>query len=256
MALAFQSGESIKQALYEELQNILSPDKVIRTGAESRMKHLEFTEGINFNDIFPLPNSSRNLIILFLLFLSLNFLGYGVYLAEFIMNQSFDLALRQLACVMLTKYVEEHWNVSEDDNNVVADAATTTATTTTVVASDQAKQMIRKILPNGLYDSNSKIRVSVAYTISTIASMDWPHTWTELFDIIVKCLGGNEDSIHGGMQVLVEFTYDLNSQISVVGPIILSEIYRIFEAEQVSAKIYNKKINLFCLILKMIYFSR
>lgn len=46
MALAFQSGESIKQALFEELQNILSPIKEIRTQAESRMKHLEFTEGM------------------------------------------------------------------------------------------------------------------------------------------------------------------------------------------------------------------
>lgn len=136
------------------------------------------------------------------------------------MNQSFDISLRQLACVILTKYIEDHWNITDSDG--------------TVAATDQAKEMIRKILPNGLYDSSSKIRISVAYTISTIASQDWPHTWTELFDIIVKCLGGNEDSIHGAMQVLVEFTYDLDSQIAVVGPIILSEIYRIFEAEQVN----------------------
>lgn len=45
MALAFQSGESVKQALFEELQNILSADKDIRTNAEGRIKHLEFTEG-------------------------------------------------------------------------------------------------------------------------------------------------------------------------------------------------------------------
>lgn len=54
MSLAFQSGESIKQALYEELHNILNPDKVIRMGAEGRIKQLEFTEGkffiaISFN---------------------------------------------------------------------------------------------------------------------------------------------------------------------------------------------------------------
>lgn len=139
------------------------------------------------------------------------------------MNQSFDLALRQLASVMLTRYVEEHWGKSEND--------------VTIVATEQAKRMIRSILPNGLYDPNSKIRTSVAYTISTIATLDWPSTWTELFDIIVKCLGGNEDSIHGAMQVLIEFTYDLDSQIGVVGPIIISEVYRIFEAEQV----YNVK---------------
>lgn len=136
------------------------------------------------------------------------------------MNQSFDLALRQLSSVMLTRYVEEHWSKTD-----------------AVVATDQAKRMIRSILPNGLYDPNSKIRTSVAYTISTIATLDWPNTWTELFDIIVKCLGGNEDSIHGAMQVLIEFTYDLDSQIGVVGPIIISEVYRIFEAEQV----YNVK---------------
>lgn len=134
------------------------------------------------------------------------------------MNQAFDLPLRQMACVMLTKYVEVHWLDEVDKAAVVT---------------TQAKDMIRKVLPNGLYDSNSKIRASVAYAISTIASTEWPTVWTDLFDIIVKCLGGNEDSIHGAMQVLVEFTYDLDSQISAVGPIILNEIYRIFNAEEV-----------------------
>lgn len=45
MALAFQSGDSIKQALLEELHNILSPNKEIRESAEGKMKHLEITEG-------------------------------------------------------------------------------------------------------------------------------------------------------------------------------------------------------------------
>lgn len=158
------------------------------------------------------------------------------------MNQSFDLSLRQLAAVMLTKYAEDHWNAEGAEGVEV-----------TAVAPDQAKQMIRKILPNGLYDPNSKIRVSVAYTISTIASSDWPNTWTELFDIIVKCLGGNEDSIHGAMQVLVEFTHNLNNQISIVGPIILSEIYRIFEAEQVySTKTRSCAVTIFKSLLKSI----
>lgn len=140
------------------------------------------------------------------------------------MNQSYDFALRQLASVMLKKYVDDYWENVEN----------AASASQIVVASTQAKEMIRKILPNGLYDPNSKIRGSVAYTITTIASIDWPHTWTDLFDIIVKCLGGNEDSIHGAMQVLIEFSYDLDSQISVIGPRILNEIYRIFEAEQVS----------------------
>lgn len=151
---------------------------------------------------------------------------------------------------MLTKYVEEHWNVGCEEDGAASSAA---AGTTPNAVKEQARQMIRKILPNGLYDSNSKIRVSVAYTISTIASMDWPDTWTDLFDIIVKCLGGNEDSIHGAMQVLVEFTYDMDSQISVVGPVILSEIYRIFEAEQVyCVKTRSCAVTIFKSLLKAI----
>lgn len=210
MSVTFQNADSIKQALYEELQNILSPNTGVRQAAEEHIKQLEYTE------------------------------GYGVYLAEFTMNQSFDLGLRQLASVMLKKYVEMHWVEKEED-------------VMKLVATDQAKKMIKNILPNGLYDPNSKIRTSVAYSISTIASWDWPDNWNELFDIIVKCLGGNENSIHGAMQVLVEFTYELNTQISDVGPIILSEVYRIFEAETVySVKTRSSAVQIFKSLLKSI----
>lgn len=75
----------------------------------------------------------------------------------------------------------------------------------------------------------------------------------ELFDIIVKCLSGDENSVHGAMQVLVEFTYDLNSQISNVGPIIMSEVFRIFTADQVySLKTRSCAVDIFKQILKSI----
>lgn len=45
MALAFQSADTVKQALFEELQNLLHENKEIRTNAEARCKQLEFTEG-------------------------------------------------------------------------------------------------------------------------------------------------------------------------------------------------------------------
>lgn len=150
------------------------------------------------------------------------FLGYGVYLSELIMNQSFDLPLRQLACIMLTRYVENHWGECDEEGNPNEAGG---------VATEQAKRTIRNILPNGLYDPNSKIRSSVAHAISAIAATDWPGTWTELFDIIIKCLGGNEDSIHGAMQILQDFSYD-EKQIKELGPVVISEVYRIFESEQ------------------------
>lgn len=61
------------------------------------------------------------------------------------MNQSFEFSLRQLAAVMLKKYVENHW--SEEDADIETKLFTT----------DAAKKSIKNILPNGLYDPNSKV---------------------------------------------------------------------------------------------------
>lgn len=105
----------------------------------------------------------------------------------------------------------------------------------------------------GLTVHFDQIRSAVAYTISTIASWDWPNNWNELFDIIVKCLEGNDDSVHGAMQVLVEFTYDLGQQITDVGPIIISEVCRIFEADSVfSVTTRSSAIDIFEALLKAI----
>lgn len=149
-----------------------------------------------------------------------NILGYGVYLAELTLDESLDQGLRQLASILLKKYVDEHWTSTDDDPN-------------RLVASKQAKDAIKTILPEGLHSNNSKLRNTVAYTISSIASYDWPADWVELFDIIVRCLAGNNDSVHGAMQVLIEFTFELEERVKDVGPIILSEVYRIFDSESV-----------------------
>jgi len=148
------------------------------------------------------------------------FVGYGVILSELTLDESLDLGLRQLASVLLKKYVDEHWAADDDD----ADPGK-------LLCTEQSKLQINTILPQGLYSTNSKIRNTVAYTISSIAGYDWPNDWVELFDIIMRCLSGNEDSVHGAMQVLVEFTYDLEDRVKDVGPIIMAEVYRIFESE-------------------------
>lgn len=189
-----QNADLIKQAMFEELQKILNPDGDIRRQAEERLAQLKYTE------------------------------GYGVYLAEITINQNLELALRQLASVMLKQYVEDCW-ADDGEEGQSSNGA--------LLVNNEAKIAIKTILPQGLYDPNSKIRSVVAYSISNIASYDWPNDWQELFDIIVKCLSGNENSVHGAMKVLVEFTLDLDKQIVEVGPMILSEVYRIFEAQNV-----------------------
>jgi importin-9 len=164
-------------------------------------------------------------------------------LAEIVIAQSYELAVRQLASVMLKQYVEEHWCQDADESGDFSK----------LIVPEQVKKIIKSMLPEALYDPNSKLRNTVAYTISTIATTDWPNDWAELFEIIVKCLGGNDDSIHGTMQVLIEFTMDLNSQISTVAPLILSEVYRIFEADKVySVKTRTSTVEILNSLLKSI----
>lgn len=81
-----------------------------------------------------------------------------------------------------------------------------------------------------------QVRTAVAYAISAIAHWDWPENWPGLFDILVSCLSGeSEYAVHGAMRVLTEFTSDLtDTQLPNVGPVILQEMYRIFQSENVS----------------------
>ncbi|XP_050093062.1 importin-9 [Anopheles aquasalis] len=203
-----QNSDAVKQAMFEELQIILNPDSEQRKSAEARLAQLKFTE------------------------------WYGVSLAEFTIDQHIHIGIRQLASVMLKQYVDDCWT-GEGDENEEQDgvrplsAMPSDQSTGMLLVNDEAKMKIKKLLPEGLYDQNSKIRSVVAYCIANIALYDWPGDWQELFDVIVKCLSGTENSIDGAMKVLVEFTLELDKQVADVAPLILSEVYRIFSADTI-----------------------
>lgn len=67
----------------------------------------------------------------------------------------------------------------------------------------QAKIVIRELLPNGLRESISKVRSSVAYAVSAIAHWDWPDAWPQLFNLLMEMLvSGDLNAVHGAMRVL------------------------------------------------------
>lgn len=67
----------------------------------------------------------------------------------------------------------------------------------------QAKAAIRELLPNGLRESISKVRSSVAYAVSAIAHWDWPEAWPQLFTLLMEMLvSGDINAVHGAMRVL------------------------------------------------------
>lgn len=65
------------------------------------------------------------------------------------------------------------------------------------------KTAIRSIIPRGLTESDSRVRATVAYVISSIAHWDWPEEWPQLFDILMQALSSSDnDAVHGSMRVL------------------------------------------------------
>ncbi|KAK7789846.1 hypothetical protein R5R35_003757 [Gryllus longicercus] len=167
---------------------------------------------------------------------------FGVHLAEFTLDPNGALAVRQLASVLLKQYVESHWShISEKFRPPEV--------------TDHAKNLIKEMLPHGLKESISKVRAAVAYAISAIAHWDWPENWPGLFELLVGFLSnGNEYAVHGAMRVLTEFSRDLtDTQLPHIAPVILSEMYRIFEMDQkYSVGIRRRAVEIFTTVAHLI----
>ena len=96
------------------------------------------------------------------------------------------------------------------------------------------KTHIKIKIMRGLLDSNSQIRVTVAYVISKIAHLDWPESWPHLFDELMALLkSGVPEQVHGATRVLAEFVRDdiTDQQFPYIAPILLPELYSVFVSE-------------------------
>ncbi|XP_006568800.1 importin-9 isoform X2 [Apis mellifera] len=167
---------------------------------------------------------------------------FGIHLTEFVVDPNGHLPIRQLASVLLKQYVETHWSFVAEKFRPPEIKYTT-------------KERIKELLPLGLRESISKVRTAVAYAISAIAHWDWPENWPGLFDILVSCLSGeSEYAVHGAMRVLTEFTSDLtDNQLPNVGPVILQEMYRIFQSEnQYSIRTRGRAVEIFTTITTLV----
>ncbi|XP_043281951.1 importin-9 isoform X2 [Venturia canescens] len=167
---------------------------------------------------------------------------FGIHLTEFVIDPNGSLPIRQLASVLLKQYVESHWSSTSDKFRPPEIKHAT-------------KERIKELLPLGLRESISKVRASVAYAISAIAHWDWPENWPGLFDILVSCLSGDSEfAVHGAMRVLTEFTRDLtDNQLPNVGPVILQEMYRIFQSEtQYSIRTRGRAVEIFSTIAALV----
>ncbi|XP_064632245.1 importin-9-like [Lineus longissimus] len=196
--------QQLKEALFESLTAILSPMQEVRTAGEEQIKALEVTE------------------------------EFGVFLAEFVVDRSGPLAVRQLSSVLLKQYVEAHWSRHSEKFR-------------SPETSDAAKKEIRRILPHGLGESISKVRSSVAYAVSAIAHWDWPEEWPDLLKILMESLtNGDVNAVHGAMRVLSEFCREVtDTQMPQVAPVILPEMFKIFmHADRYSIRTRSRAVDI------------
>ena len=153
-----------------------------------------------------------------------------------------QLAVRQLAAVMLKQYIYVHWSCESDKFRAPETPAT-------------AKQAIRNMLPLGLKESISKVRNTVAFSLAGIAHWDWPDHWPQLFDVLMEAMRADDEfAVQGAVRVLKELARDLtDSQIPTVAPVILPDIYRIFcESEMFTVRTRARAVEIFTTLTFMI----
>ncbi|EEH57214.1 uncharacterized protein MICPUCDRAFT_486, partial [Micromonas pusilla CCMP1545] len=124
--------------------------------------------------------------------------GFGVGLARVSLNQALPYGTRQLAAVVLKKYVKEHWQEGEGRH-------------VPPQTSDEEKAAMREILPAGLGDPIAKIRTAVGMAIASIAAWDWPHAWPALTPTLLNAVKArqSEDAVLGALRCLQMICVDM-----------------------------------------------
>jgi hypothetical protein len=167
---------------------------------------------------------------------------YGVHLCELTLEPSGALPIRQMSALLLKQYIDSHWS---QDGEKFRPPETL----------PHAKATIRQMLPMGLKESISKVRNTVAFSLSAIAHWDWPDHWPQLFDILMAAMKGQDEfAVQGAVRVLKELSRDLtDSQIPTVAPVILPDIYRIFcESDRYTVRTRARAVEIFTSLVSMI----
>lgn len=102
---------------------------------------------------------------------------------EIILTTDEALEERQMAGVVLKRYIKKHWIASSTEEQII---------------SETAKEKMRTVLPMGLSDAQQKIRTLVAVSLSHIAQHDYPQNWPMMTELVKTKLQTNDnDQVDG-----------------------------------------------------------
>lgn len=110
--------------------------------------------------------------------------SFALALVQTILQQEYDVGVRQMAAVLLKQHVKVHW--AEESKHF-----------SPPVLSDNEKAAIRHHLPQGLTDPQPKLRTGVSMAIAAIAKWDLPDAWPELLNSLMTAVTTKENQTLG-----------------------------------------------------------
>ena len=110
--------------------------------------------------------------------------GFALALVQTILQQEYDVGVRQMAAVLLKQHVKVHW--AEESKHF-----------SPPLLSDNEKAAIRHHLPQGLTDPQPKLRTGVSMAIAAIAKWDLPDAWPELLSSLMTAVTTKENQTLG-----------------------------------------------------------
>ncbi|KAK9806782.1 hypothetical protein WJX72_002643 [[Myrmecia] bisecta] len=140
--------------------------------------------------------------------------GFGLALVNVTLRQEVPYGLRQLAAVVLKKFVKEHWTPESKHFKEP-------------LVSDPEKDAIRNMLPSGLADPMGKIRTAVGMAVAGIAKWDVPGAWPSLLGDLIRAIGERKDAnlVHGAVRCLSLFADELgDEQVFQVVPVLFPQL--------------------------------
>ena len=159
-------------------------------------------------------------------------LGFGLALTRVALNQQTPYGTRQLAAVVLKKYIKEHWQ--EGEGRFFPPQT-----------SDEEKAAIRELLPVGLSDPIGKIRTACSMAIASICTWDWPHAWPALTGLLIGALRerASEDAVTGALRCLAMIAGDLEeTQVPETVPVLFPELLALVDAPAASPGVKRRAL--------------
>ncbi|GMI99842.1 hypothetical protein like AT1G26170 [Hibiscus trionum] len=149
--------------------------------------------------------------------------GFGKGLSKVVANRDLPFGLPAL---ILKQFIKKHWQEGDESFQHPA------------VSSDE-KAVIRRLLLSTLDDPNRKLCTAISMAIASIAVYDWPESWPDLLDFLLKLIGDQSDmnGVHGGLRCLALLSGDLDDTIiPKLVPVLFPRLYTIVSSSQT----YNK----------------